>query len=102
MSDNTTSVIDSGSDNSCVASGNSNSSNVNSCKNDKNIAIDNASSSYGNNIVVSFVILPVVQFLMIMFPPTLMTTWMRVTLMTIWVTLKMPTTVPLPGTMLLL
>ena len=35
MSDNTTSVIDSGSDNSCVASGNSNSSNVNSCKKDK-------------------------------------------------------------------
>jgi len=51
VSENTTSVIDSGSDNSCVASGNSNSRNVNSCKNDKNIAIDNASSSDGNNTV---------------------------------------------------
>ena len=67
---------DSGNDNSCVASGNSNSSNVNKCKNDKNNAIDNASSSDGNNIVVSLVILPVIQFLMIMFPPTLMTTEM--------------------------
>ena len=47
--DNTTSII--GNDNSCVARGNSNSSNVNSCKNDKNVAVDNASSSNNSSII---------------------------------------------------
>ena len=37
-------IRDSGNDN-----GNSNSSNVNNCKNDKNIVVDNACSSHGNN-----------------------------------------------------
>ena len=44
VSDNTTDIIDNGND-----SGNSNGSNVNNCKNDKNIVFDNASSSHGNN-----------------------------------------------------
>ena len=44
VSDKTTDITDNGNDN-----GNSNSSNVNICKNDKNIVIDNASSSHGNN-----------------------------------------------------
>ena len=44
MSDNTTDITDNGNDN-----GNSNSSSVNNCKNDKNIVVDNASSSHGNN-----------------------------------------------------
>ena len=44
MSDDITCITDNGNDN-----GNSNSSNADSCKNDKNIVIDNASSSYGNN-----------------------------------------------------
>ena len=48
-SDNTTGISDNGNDNSRVASGNSSSSNINSCKNDKNIAIDNASRGHGNN-----------------------------------------------------
>ena len=43
VSDNTTDITDNGNNN-----GNSNSSNVN-CKNDKNIVVDNASSSHGNN-----------------------------------------------------
>ena len=49
MSDNTTTMIDNSTDNSCVASDNSNSSNVNSCKNVNSVTIGNASSSYGNN-----------------------------------------------------
>ena len=44
MSDNTTDITDNGND-----IGNSNSSNVNNCKNDKNIVVNNASSSHGNN-----------------------------------------------------
>ena len=44
VSDNTTDITDNGNDN-----GNSNSSNINNCKNDKNIVVDNASSSHGNN-----------------------------------------------------
>ena len=44
MSDNTTDITDNGND-----IGNSKSSNVNNCKNDKNIVVNNASSSYGNN-----------------------------------------------------
>ena len=44
MSDDITCITDNGNDN-----GNSNGSNADSCKNDKNIVIDNASSSYGNN-----------------------------------------------------
>ena len=43
VSDNTTDITDNGTDN-----GNSNSSNVNNCKKDKNIVVDNASSSHGN------------------------------------------------------
>ena len=43
MSDNTTDITDNGDD-----IGNSNSSNVNNCKNDENIVADNASSSHGN------------------------------------------------------
>ena len=45
VSDNTTDITDNGND-----IGNSNSSNVNNCKNDKNIVVNNASSSHGNNI----------------------------------------------------
>ena len=44
VSDNTTDITDNDNDN-----GNSNSSIVNHCKNDKNIVVDNASSSHGNN-----------------------------------------------------
>ena len=44
VSDNTTDITNNGND-----IGNSNSSNVNNCKNDKNIVVDNASSSHGNN-----------------------------------------------------
>ena len=44
VSDNTTDITDNGND-----IGNSNSSNVNNCKNDKNIVVNNASSSHGNN-----------------------------------------------------
>ena len=44
VSDNTTDITDNGND-----IGNSNSSNVNNCKNDKNIVVDNASGSHGNN-----------------------------------------------------
>lgn len=42
---------DNGNDNSCVASGNSSSSNVDICKNDNGITIDNASSSNNSSIV---------------------------------------------------
>ena len=44
MSDNTTDITDNGND-----IGNSNSSNGDNCKNDKNIVVNNASSSHGNN-----------------------------------------------------
>ena len=44
VSDNTTDITENGYD-----IGNSNSSNVNNCKNDKNIVVDNASSTHGNN-----------------------------------------------------
>ena len=44
MSDNTTDITDNDND-----IGNSNSSNVNNCKNDKNIVVNNASSSHGND-----------------------------------------------------
>ena len=44
MSDNTTDITDNGNDN-----GNSNNSSINNCKNDKNIVVDNACSSHGNN-----------------------------------------------------
>ena len=44
VSDDTTDITDNGND-----IGNSNSSNVNNCKNDKNIVVNNASSSHGNN-----------------------------------------------------
>ncbi|XP_015768317.1 PREDICTED: uncharacterized protein DDB_G0288805-like [Acropora digitifera] len=44
VSDNTTDITDYGND-----IGNSNSSNVNNCQNDKNIVVNNASSSHGNN-----------------------------------------------------
>ena len=44
VNDNTTDITHYGNDN-----GNSNSSNVNNCKNDKNIVVNNASSSHGNN-----------------------------------------------------
>ena len=98
VSDNTTSVIDNGSDNSCVASGNSNFS---SCKNVNSVAIDNASSGYGNK---SSIICNIAcqTFPDDNVPTNVMTRWLRVTLMTIWVTLRMTMPVPLPGTMLLL
>ena len=44
VSDSTTDITDNGNDIS-----NSNSSNVNNCKNDKNIVVNNAPSSHGNN-----------------------------------------------------
>lgn len=44
VSDNTTDITDNGND-----IGNSNGSNVNNCKNDKNIVVNNASSGHGNN-----------------------------------------------------
>ena len=44
VSNNTIDITDNGNDN-----GNSNTSSVNNCKNDKNIVVDNASSSHGNN-----------------------------------------------------
>ena len=44
VSDNTTDITDNGND-----IGNSNSSNVNNCKNDRKIVVDNPSSSHGNN-----------------------------------------------------
>ena len=49
MRDNTTDITDNGNDN-----GNCNNSSVNSSKNDKNIVVDNASSSHGtNNSIIS-------------------------------------------------
>ena len=46
VSDNTTDITDNGNGND---NSNSNGSNVNNCTNDKNIVVDNASSSHGNN-----------------------------------------------------
>ena len=59
---------DSGNDNSCVASGNSNSSNVDICKNDNGIAIDNASSGNNSSIVSNIACntIPIVNVPMLM------------------------------------
>ena len=79
MSDNTTDITDNGND-----IGNSNSSNVYNCKNDKNIVVNNASSSHDNNSnIICNKLLTVVQFLLIMFHLTLMTKLIKSITMTI-------------------
>ena len=67
VSDNTTSIIDNGNDNSCVALGNPNSRNVNCCEMIMVLQL--------TILPVSLVILPAIQFLMILFLPTLMIRW---------------------------